>query len=190
MSGLNTDNVVVGESGHLWIADEDQAAPTASARFAPTTPWTELGYVTDDGATVTFGVTTQDITAWQASTAIRRLVTEEPVSIAFTLMQLDSDSLLLALRGGDFTQVDTAAVAQYAPPAAGAAPVKAFYLTWTDEATNYSIWFPRIQIAQEVALQAAKAQVVQLPINAEVLAATPNKFEFYSDRADLVTAGA
>lgn len=186
-------DVVVAQNGSIYWGAENLAAPQFKA--TPGAGWTELGLATEDGVTITHGVETTDVTAWQVSGVVRRLVTNEPKSLAFTLIQFDPAAVRIALRGGTFAAGGTASgggtPAQYRPASVAANPVLAMYITAQDGTANFAYWFPRCQISGETAtaLQRGAAQV--LPITMEVLAAssgTADRFNIYSDHTAWVAA--
>ena len=78
---LNAADVVVAGTGTVWVAPEGTALPTDLDPLA--SPWTDVGYVSEDGVTFTIGRETEDILAWQAAEAIRVLTTSEPKTVAF-----------------------------------------------------------------------------------------------------------
>jgi hypothetical protein len=94
----NADAVFVGMTGDIWAAPEGTAIPAALG--APADPWVMLGYLSEDGVTLTPGLTTEDIRVWQSTSAIRRLVTERALDIGFALRQWDANTIPFAFGGG------------------------------------------------------------------------------------------
>src|SRR4051794_31267953 len=98
--GQEAQNVVVAGTGAVYVAPDGTALPADLA--PPVDPWTDIGYVGEDGVQFTFSREQEDVNAWQVSTPVRILVTNEPIAIAFELEQFDRTTVALAFRGGEF----------------------------------------------------------------------------------------
>lgn len=94
---LNADNVRVAVTGAVSVAASGTTAPTGTSG----TFGTDLGYVTEDGVTITIpgsGDATP-IRAWQNGQTVRtiRSASEEVPSVTFTLMETSIDAVEAAL---------------------------------------------------------------------------------------------
>ena len=54
----------------------------------PASGWSELGYATEDGVTITSDHTVTAVMAWQALGAIRNLITDAPLAVKFTCIEV------------------------------------------------------------------------------------------------------
>lgn len=97
-----SDEVRAYGDGSLYVAPVGTAFP-ADAEEAITGDWTQLGFVTDDGVVPEFGQETTDVPAWQSADPVRILLTKKPKKIDFSLLQVNLDTLSLALGGGEVT---------------------------------------------------------------------------------------
>ena len=164
-------HVVVAGTGTVWVAVEGTAIPADLA--APPSPWVDMGYTSEDGATLTFSREQEDIMAWQSSEPVRVLVTSEPKTIAFELLEFDAESIVLAFRGGTWTGTAPGPFT-YEPPSAGASDVRALLIDAFDGLQQFRYVFPRVQLQGDVETTLARTDAVRLPLEFAVLAATPS----------------
>ena len=91
---LETGNVRVAVTGGFYYAPAGTALPVdASTPLAVT--YKEVGYLTEDGTVMSFGETNTDIKAWQNADVVRRIQTEQIVTLALALMETNTRSLEL-----------------------------------------------------------------------------------------------
>lgn len=86
---LSADNVNVAVTGKVYVAPTTATAPTGSD--STLTGFTELGYVSADGITVTHDRSTSQIRAWQNSDLVREVTTEATTTYALTLLESNED---------------------------------------------------------------------------------------------------
>jgi hypothetical protein len=58
-------------------------------------PWSVLGYLSDDGPTVSQSTDSEEITPWQSVVPIRTVLTSRGVTLQFTMWQLNAETLAL-----------------------------------------------------------------------------------------------
>lgn len=97
---LNAENVVVGITGKVYVGATTATAPTSST--ATLTGFTDLGYVSEDGVTVSSDKSTNQIRAWQNADLVREVVTEGTLTYAFTLLET-TEAAIEAYFGGTLT---------------------------------------------------------------------------------------
>lgn len=176
MAGQDAQNVVVAGTGAVYVAPDGTPLPTDLA--APPAAWTDVGYVSEDGVQFTFSREQEEVYAWQVSTPVRVLVTNEPITIAFELEQFDRLTVSLAFRGGTFT--GSASPWTYEPPDAGASDVRALLIDAIDGESQFRFGFPRVQISEDVEMALLRSDAVRLPLTFNVLAAD-EKWQIVSD---------
>lgn len=181
----NAQHVVVAGTGAVYVAPEGTALPTDLVTPLPAT-WVDIGYIGEDGVTFTFSREQEDVMAWQVSTPVRVLVTNEPITVEYELEQFDQEAVLLAFRGGDFA--GTTAPITYTPPDAGASDVRAMVIDAVDGAYTFRFCFPRLQISDDVTLQLVRTDIMRLPLTFNVLAAS-EKWSIISDHPGFTVAG-
>jgi len=171
-------NVVVAGTGAVYVAPVGTAVPADLA--TPPAAWVDVGYVGEDGVTFTFSRDQEDVNAWQVSTPVRVLVTNEPVGIAFELLQFDRLTVALAFRGGTFAGGPPPAVYTYTPPDAGASDERAMLIDAIDGDAQFRFSFPRVQLTEDVEFQLVRSDAVRLPLTFAVLA-SDTKWSILSD---------
>jgi hypothetical protein len=159
---------VVAGTGSVYVAPEGTAMPTDLV--APIAPFEDIGYISEDGVQFTFSREQEDINAWQSVEPVRVLVTNEPKTIAFDLLEFDKTSILLAFRGGTVT--GAAPPYTYEPPAAGGSDVRALVIDGKDGALTFRFCFPRVSLSGDVAFQLIRTDAVKPTLEFSVLAST------------------
>lgn len=101
MASLTATSVRVAANGTIYVAPSGTTPPANIA--AAWTGFTQLGYVTEDGVTMSRNLDTENVTAWQSVSPIRYLVTGVGLTMGFSLLQWDKDTLPLWLGGGSIT---------------------------------------------------------------------------------------
>jgi hypothetical protein len=176
MAGLEPTHVVVAGTGSVYVAPEGTTLPADLAALAA--PWADIGYVTEDGVTFTFSREQEDVNAWQSAEPIRVLVTNEPKTIAFDMLEFDRDAILLAFRGGSFA--GASAPYTYTPPDAGVSDVRAMVIDGKDGASTFRFAFPRVSLSGDVEFQLLRTDALKLTTEFSVLASV-TKWKLISD---------
>lgn len=94
-SGLNSDQLVIGTANNpgAWMADSlTTAAPTTIDGAWPA-GWVSLGYLSEDGPTISQSTDTTDINAWQALGVLRSVITSRTVTVQMQMMEWTPDNL-------------------------------------------------------------------------------------------------
>ena len=159
---LTADEVFIAGSGHVYVADIGATEPTDTTT-AWDGDWTELGFTTDDGVTITPGKEITDIPAWQSRYPVRRIVTAETFEVAFSLLQWNEDTLGLALQGGSWTG-DI-----FTPAAAGSVDERALGIEATDGDKIARIIIPRGMVTATGGIQMIKTGANPIPITFSAL---------------------
>jgi hypothetical protein len=164
-------HVTVAGTGSVWLAPEGTLIPTGLT--APPSPWLDAGYTSDDGVTIGMSRDQEEINAWQAVDPVRVLITAEPKTITFELLEFDRESISLAFRGGTWGGTDPGPFT-YTPPAAGAQDVRAMLIDGYDGAKQFRFIYPRVQLQGDVEFALVRTDAVRLPLEFAVLASTPS----------------
>ena len=173
---LEATHVVVAGTGALWVAPEGTTLPLDLAPLA--SPWEDVGFVSEDGVVFTFSREQEEVNAWQSAEPVRILITNEPKTIEFDLLEFDRVSLLLAFRGGSFA--GSASPWTYTPPDAGASDVRAVTIDGKDGAQSFRFCFPRAQLSGDLEFSLLRTDAVTLSMELSVLASA-TKWKIISD---------
>lgn len=165
----NAANIIVPAGSAVSVAPEGTALPTDLSALPAA--WDEIGYVGEDGATITTSREEEAINAWQSDLPVRTLVTAEPKTISMELLEWNPDTVRLAFRGGAITVA--AGVAKYTPPAAGARDVRAMVIDAVDGSSDLRFAFTAVQVQGDVESQLVRSAAMSLPLEFAVQAGTP-----------------
>jgi hypothetical protein len=175
---IDTSEIRVGASGIVYVAPTATTLPTDEAT-AVDAGFIELGAITEDGVTLSPSRSIEKIRAWQSAKAVRTVITEDELSIQFSLMQFNEVTLPLALGGGTIT--DNLGSYSYTPPAAGTVDERAFIVEWVDGAITSRLVIPRGMVTEVSEIALTKSGAIELGITVEVLGSSPNDFTIYTD---------
>ena len=170
--------VRVALAGNVWSADEGTTPPT-DITAAPSASWTDLGYTTEEGVTISIEQTTDPLPGWQTMDPLRILVTAEPKAFNFTLRQMEKATFTAAF-GGTVTTLGSNNY-KWTPPAPGTQIVKAYLLEFLDGSLKYRFLFRRNQQSGAKEMNLVRTNAVNLPISYQVLAATPDTWELFTN---------
>ena len=95
-TALSADDVLVGSANGpgIWLAPVDTAAPTTATDALPAA-WSTLGYLSEDGVTLSQSTTSEDIYPWQGRSPVRSMITERSVSMDFSMFEFNEQNLQL-----------------------------------------------------------------------------------------------
>jgi hypothetical protein len=159
------DELVVASNGQVYVAPVGTTLPAHNTdpTAALNAAFAGLGYITEDGATLTIAPEIIDFKAWQARQAIRRERKSQEVQIAFALEQWSEKAVVLAFGGGEVTSAG--GFYTYELPVAGdALDERAMVLDWSDGDKNYRFVLPRGNVTEAVESKFKADELAVLPI--------------------------
>lgn len=163
----NASEVVVGSGGKVFIAPVGTAEPNTPVE-ALNAAYKDLGYISEDGITASFGVTVEDIAAFQSLLPIRRVVTGRTADLSFVCRQWNADTFALALGGGSFDE--SGGNYLFFPPENDAALAEhAVVIEWNDGSKNYRLIVRRAVVVESVETTIVRNAAADLPITLSVL---------------------
>ena len=174
MAGENTQEVQVAAGAFVGFAPAGTAMP-ALAAADPIAPWTDLGYITEDGITFTHSRESENFGAWQSPTPIAVLVTALTDTFAFGLRQWSQDVFKFVFGIG-------VSAAKSFQPAKQGVPSWALLLKWDWLAYPSQLYIPRGTITGDSEAVLARTapsdlavEVVSTPSGAEPI------WDFHTD---------
>jgi hypothetical protein len=138
---FDADETVIAGSGHVYVAAVGATAATGIG--APTTGWTEMGFLTEDGISFQPSLDMGELRAWQSKYPIRRFENSRSLEISFTLLQWNKTTLPFAMGGGAIAEIGTSDIYEYTPPTAGTLDERALTILWNDGTRDFSLLIPR-----------------------------------------------
>lgn len=91
---LTAGAVRVGVTGAVYMAPTGTALPTSIAGSL-NAAFVDVGYLSEDGITLSNSVETTDLTAWQNAAVVRKIQTSHELSAAFSMLETNANSLEL-----------------------------------------------------------------------------------------------
>lgn len=153
----------VGANGQVFVAPVGTTLPAVFADLAAlNAAFKELGFITEDGVTLTVSTTYNDKKAWQTFWTLRKIPATKDFSVSFTLEQWDKLNVELALAATASTVTGGAKIVPNAPDVLD---TRAMVVLWQDGASSNGLVIPVGMVAGdsvEVALN--RGDTADLPI--------------------------
>jgi hypothetical protein len=183
----NENEIVVAGNGQVYVAPTGTALPTTTIG-ALNAAFVGLGYLTEDGATITVTPEIAEFMAWQSRTPVRREKTSQQVQVAFSLMQWDEDSVPLAFGGGSVS--GSAGNYRYDLPADDSAlDERAMVLDWNDGTEHWRFVMARGNVVEAVEAQLRRSDPSVLPITFRGLVSSGQTPGYYLTDSTAFAAG-
>lgn len=180
MAGTNTSEIRVAGVGRLYVAGPDTKVPTAFSADASAdwTGWKDLGFTTGDGVTFSKKDKLEPIDVWQAVSPVHFVYSDRDLTLKFSLLQFNEDTLPFFMGGGAVDAVTGATgVYQYDIAERPFADVRALGLEFTDVRANdgstvtYRFGIPRGQVTASDDIKLARKAASQLGITFSAMSA-------------------
>jgi hypothetical protein len=185
LSAVDGDLIKFAPNGRVLTAAAKTPLPTipatVAAAFDDSTPiagWTDLGYVTEDGVTITPTLTTSAFNVWQSQAAAKVTVTAAGLNFQFALAQFDKESTELFF-GGTWG-APTAGITKMSLPSNPALREKAFLILWGDLDDVNGLYVPRAMISDRDGLSIGKT-------DPSILNMTFESLDHSGNLADIIT---
>jgi len=170
----DADRIVVGANGTVYVGettataptDADTALVTAAPDEATSTEYVELGFVSENGVTVTPTQSITPIMAWQSAYSVRQIVTSRGLELDFVLREFSAVSIPFAFGGGSLVEVgpgDTNNY-KYTPPEPQEIDTRSLVVDWADGTRLYRLYVPNGQITDLSAFTVSRTAPAELPI--------------------------
>lgn len=160
----------VAANGQVFIAPVGTALPAAFADLATlNASFKELGFITEDGATLTISTTYEDKKAWQSFWTLRKIPQDKSFSVGFTLEQWDKLNVEFALSA---TATSVTGGMKIRPNDPSVLDTRSMVVLWQDGSSSNGLIIPVGMISSdsiEVALN--RSSTADLPVTFE---ATPD----------------
>lgn len=162
----------VAGGGEVFVAPVGSTAPT-DVGTALDAAFIGLGYDSDAGLTISRSTTMTDIPAWQSAVPVRRVASDQTMSVASEFMQSNPDVVPLYMGTGDFTAVtgmhsatDTKASADINPTAIE----RAIIFELTDGAVKTRVYIPKADVSPNGDQTASRTAAILYPLMMTALA--------------------
>lgn len=183
---LESSEVVVGATGHIWRAAVGTAFPATIGTVVDETLWAELGYTSEDGVGFNLGRNVNEVMAWQAFDPLRIIVESVPKEITYELLQLNQNTWNTAMGGGTWTE-PSAGNYLYVPPVESFIDEFAMIVQFEDGDNLYRFCFRKVMNQSGVEFSTSRSENIGLPVTVKVLGADAGAapFDFQTNDANL-----
>lgn len=175
---LDADQLVIPGTGHVYVGDANETFPATISSAVTTSGasgFVELGYTTEAGVGFSFGRVTKEIKSWQSGYPLRRLITDTPTSVSFSLLQFTYASFRLAMGGGAFGDAGSSNY-YYEPPDADFADERSIIIEASDGNYDYRWLFRRCVVSDKVDFNLMRTNPVAFQLKFDVLeSGTPSQ---------------
>ncbi|GAA2294071.1 hypothetical protein GCM10010149_47530 [Nonomuraea roseoviolacea subsp. roseoviolacea] len=163
MTAIDARAIKFAPNGRVLTATANTVFPTIPKTVAeafdntkPISGWTDLGYVTEDGCTLTPTLATSAFPVWQSAAAAKITITEAGLNFQFALAQWDKDSTELFFGGKWGAKDTTTGLTKMTLPSNPALSEKAFLILWGDLDDVNGLYVPRAMISDRDGLTIGK----------------------------------
>jgi len=161
--------IVVGSGGAIYIAPEISNPSLPTSVNATLSSFSEMGYISEEGISASFGVEVADIAAFQSLLPVRRVVTGRTADISFTMRQWNAGTFAVALGGGSY-ELTASGDYRFNPPEDGDALQElTAVVEWQDGTKKYRLVIPRCVIVENVETSIVRDAAADLPVTLSVL---------------------
>lgn len=175
---FDSGDIRVAGQANIYLAPLGTAFPAWDV--VPADPWVDLGYVTPDGITATYGREVTEIYAMQSADPVRIISTKTPKTIAFEMMQQGRDQLILAMGGGTYAlEASETDVFRYTPPDASVIDERAMLVQMQDGVHIYRWEYKRVQNREGVEEKLLREDAATFPVTMSILVPTDASAPFH-----------
>lgn len=167
-TSYDPSQVRLAPDGRVLVAPLGTVEPT-DVTTAFNASFKELGWVTEDGVSVTPSVDTNDIMMWQSITPVKRPITGMGLEISMTLGSHNRRTLELYFLNASVT--NASGIARLETPNAPVSQDVMLAVEWTDDEGDVSrLIFPRVTMTDREAITLQRSEAVGLGLTFSSLA--------------------
>jgi hypothetical protein len=183
MAWNNANELVVGGGGQLYTAPSGTTVPTTTTG-ALNAAFVGLGYLDEDGLTLSVTPNIQEFAVWQSRQPARREALAQEILLSCKLAQWDEDTIPVAFGGGSVTG-STPNFKFSFPADTDALKEVAVVADVTDGTENHRFVFERANPTEAAEVVFNRSALAVLPLGLKVLApaAGGSPGAYYTDSA-------
>lgn len=166
--GNNANQVTLASTGHVWVAPAGTALPT-TVSATPNAAFIDLGYMDENGVSITPSVATNGVKAWQSATDVLTILTGVGLTAKFSAIQFSSKSSSEFLFGQSWVNdgLGNTTLTFNSNPSL---PLRAVLVDWTDQTGYlYRLVLSRGTFTDHDALQLQRTQNMAFGLTFECL---------------------
>lgn len=179
----DSTEVRLAPNGSIYVAPTGTTLPT-TATMALDATFKELGYVDEDGVSVTPSTEFTDIMMWQSAVPVKTTLDTVSLEISFNMGQVNLNTWGLYFFVTNFT--NNFGEAKLTIPSNPGSQEKALIIQWTDdEADQTRLVFPRAVLTDREGLQLVRNQATLAGVTFRCLDSSGTLGYMYSENPDL-----
>lgn len=184
---LDSTEIRLAPSGHVYIADFGATLPTTIVAALAEPTWHELGYLSTDGVSITPSYDTNGIGAWQSAVDVKTTVTKVGLTAKINMLQVTQESTAEYFFGADW--VNSGGIGRLNVPSNPSLAERSMVVEWVDDNGNTNRFvFGRGFITDRDALQLQRSDATALGITFSCLDSNGTLAYLLSNDPDLIPA--
>lgn len=187
----DSTQVRLAPAGAVWIAPLGAALPTdVTTAMATVDPsYKELGYLTEDGVTITPNVDTNDINAWQSATPVKTTLTGVGLQVKVAALQVTQNATAEYFFGQAW--VNSGGLGKLTMPSTPSLAERTMVIEWIDDEAvpnKYRLLLGRGFLTDRDAMQLQRTEATVLGMTFQVLDNAGTLATILTNNSDLVPA--
>ena len=180
---LQADDVLIGTANGpgIWMAPVGTTAPT-DATTALGAEWSTLGYLSEDGVTLSQSTNSEDIYPWQGRSPVRTMITERNLSMEFSMFEFNEQNLQLYF-GMEQNAQGTADAWSLNVVSNAPAQIYSFCIDVADLDVKVRYYIPRGSLSDAGDLEITDSGVMALPVTLKTLDSAGELMEIFYSKA-------
>jgi hypothetical protein len=181
---LDSTEVRLAPTGHVYVAPTGTTLPT-NATMALNGSFQELGYLDEDGCSLTPGVELTDIMMWQSAVPVKTTLDTVNFEIQFNMGQVNQYTWGLYFFVGSWT--NNFGQAKLTVPSSPGSQEKSLIVEWTDDLLDVCrLVIPTAVLTDRESLQLVRNNAQITGVTFRALDSSGTLAYVYSDNPDLV----
>lgn len=179
----DSTEVRLAPDGSVYVADIGTTLPT-TATMALNAAFEELGYIDEEGVTVSPSVELTDIMMWQSALPVKTTLDTVSIEVQFNMGQVNTTTWGLYFFATDW--VNNFGQGKLTIPSNPGTQEKAIIIQWDDdEGDRNRLVFPRAVLADREGLQLVRSGAALLGVTFRILDSSGTMGYVYSENPDL-----
>ncbi len=180
---LQADDVLIGTANGpgIWMAPVGTSAPTDATTALPV-DWSTLGYLSEDGVTLSQSTNSEDIYPWQGRSPVRTMITERNLAMEFSMFEFNEQNLQLYF-GMEQAAQGTADAWSLNVVSNAPAQIYSFVIDVADLDVKVRYYIPRGSLSDAGDLEITDSGVMALPVTLKTLDAAGELMEIFYSKA-------
>lgn len=182
----DSDEVRLAPNGSVYVAAIGTTLPT-NATVALNASFKSVGYVDEDGVSLTPGIELTDIMAWQSAVPVKTTLDTASFEIQFNMLQANITTWEMYFLNATFS--NNFGQGKMTIPSSPGSQEKAVIIEWIDDAGDQTrLVLPKAVLADREALQLVRNNAQILGVTFRALDASGTFAYLYSENPDLTPA--